>query len=224
MPIPTVYKSTDGNAPVLCGTRTSLIAVLTACLVDGYGEKLPAGWTRPFMNVAETQAAFRPNPANGTGFFLRVDGLAAANAAQPIVTAYESMTSEIDGSFSFGSASDLYATVSASQNTTARPWVIVANDTWIYFFCYPSTTVMPSSESTAYSGGSYGLCFFFGDFIKLYPDDAFNCLFHWTRSTSGGTNPGSFGHAGESASTGSNYARIAGSWQHCSLGAYPPTC
>lgn len=209
MTLPTVYKSTDGNAPVLCGTRTSLVAVLTACLVDGYGTKLPAGWTRPFVSADGTQAAFRSNPANGTGFFLRVDGLTGATANQTIVTPFEIMTSEMAGTNPFGWASDIYALISATAGTTARPWVLIATDTWIYFFCHVATTVMPSTETDVYNGGTSSLCFFFGDFEKLYPDDAFNCLFHWTRSAGGGTNSGSFGHAAASTNTGTTYAYIA---------------
>lgn len=208
MTIPTIYKSTDANAPVLSGTRTSLVALLTACLVTGYGAKAGAGWTRPFVNVTLDQAAFRSNPENGTGFFLRVDGL-AATANQTIVSPYEAMTSETVGVFNFGAANDIYALISATASTTARPWVLIATDTWVYFFCYPSATVMPSTETEVFNGSLYSLDFFFGDYIKLYPDDAFNCLFHWSRCTAGGTGSGTFGHAGNGGTTGTAYAYIA---------------
>lgn len=47
MTSPTVnfYSSTDANAPVLNGEPGSLITVLNACLVNGYGSKPGAGWT-----------------------------------------------------------------------------------------------------------------------------------------------------------------------------------
>ena len=38
----TVYRSTDASAPLLTNSNGSLIAVLRACLVDGYGSKPPA--------------------------------------------------------------------------------------------------------------------------------------------------------------------------------------
>ena len=51
MPV-TVYRSTDAGAPLLTNSNGSLIAVLKACLVDGYGSKASAGWTAPFLRTA----------------------------------------------------------------------------------------------------------------------------------------------------------------------------
>jgi len=68
--IPIVYRFDDGNAPVHVGTAGSLVNLLEKCLVTGYGDKLPAGWTKDYANVENTIAAFRNNPATGTGFFL----------------------------------------------------------------------------------------------------------------------------------------------------------
>jgi len=43
MPAPTIYRSTDPGAPVLMGVGGSLVDVLTACLVDGYGGSFATG-------------------------------------------------------------------------------------------------------------------------------------------------------------------------------------
>lgn len=53
MPV-TVYRSTDAGAPVLSNSNGSLIAVLKACLVDGYSSKASAGWTAPFTGTSPT--------------------------------------------------------------------------------------------------------------------------------------------------------------------------
>ena len=52
----TIYSSSDIQGPgLLFGTTGSLISVLDACLVNGYGtgsyNKPAAGWTKPFPNV-----------------------------------------------------------------------------------------------------------------------------------------------------------------------------
>jgi len=52
----TIYSSNDYGAPVLNGLTGSLLAVLNACLVTGYGTgqyyKAPAGWLKPFGDVS----------------------------------------------------------------------------------------------------------------------------------------------------------------------------
>ncbi|KAB2889780.1 MAG: hypothetical protein F9K32_11210, partial [Desulfobulbaceae bacterium] len=88
MAAPQIYKSTDGNAPVMRGERRALIDVLRACLVDGYGDKTPAGWTLEFINATFDKAVFRNSPVTGTGFYLRVDGLSPANTYTQALKAY----------------------------------------------------------------------------------------------------------------------------------------
>ena len=46
-----IYKSTDSGAPTLTGQAFSLISLLLACLVDGYGSKAAAGWTKPYTGT-----------------------------------------------------------------------------------------------------------------------------------------------------------------------------
>jgi len=43
MGVPTLFRSDDTGAPTLSGTEGSLIDVLKACLVDGYGAKAALG-------------------------------------------------------------------------------------------------------------------------------------------------------------------------------------
>lgn len=47
----TIYSSADVGAPILNGTSGSMVELLDACLVNGYGSKSPAGWTKPLPNV-----------------------------------------------------------------------------------------------------------------------------------------------------------------------------
>jgi len=185
MSAPIVYKSTDGNAPVLRGERTSLIEVLTACLVTGYGAQPAAGWTRPFSNVANPRAWFRNNPAIGTGYFPAVDQASPASAFQAALTAYEIMTSESAGSFPIGSTGN--ASISATANTTARPWILIATDTYVYFFSHYNVTLVPNKATMlSASATTAGLCFFFGDFIKASGSDGYSSLFAWSGVGSAG--------------------------------------
>ena len=176
MGVPIVYKSTDGNAPVLAGVRTSLVNIFTKCLVTGYGEKAPAGWTRPYVNAELTRASFRNNPATGTGFYLMVDQATSAFANGAYFRGYELMTSESAGSFPFGYSSEV-SSISSAQGATARPWVLVATDAWFYFFGYNGLTSMPTNSSilTVSSAGN-GPLVAFGDFDSILADDAYNCM------------------------------------------------
>ena len=90
MPV-TVYRSTDASAPVLSNANGSLIAVMRACLVDGYGSKAAAGWTAPYTGT--NLIAFKEG-AGGNNRFLRVfDGGADTSTSRVIkVRAYENMT------------------------------------------------------------------------------------------------------------------------------------
>ena len=176
MGVPIVYKSTDGNAPVLAGVRTSLVDIFTKCLVTGYGDKAPAGWTRPYVNAELTRASFRNNPATGTGFYLMVDQATPAYANGAYFRGYELMTSESAGSFPFGYSSEA-PVISNALNSTARPWVLVATDDWFYFFGYNGLNSMPTNSSllTAGTGGN-GPLVAFGDFDSILADDAYNCM------------------------------------------------
>ena len=176
MTAPIFYKSTDGNAPVLAGVRTSLVDIFTKCLVTGYGDKAPAGWTRPYVNAELTQASFRNNPATGTGFYLMVNQATSTVASWAYFRGYELMTSESAGSLPFGYSSEVTG-ISATQNSTARPWVLVATDTWFYFFGYNGLTSMPTNSSLLTSGsGGNGPLVAFGDFDSILADDAYNCM------------------------------------------------
>ena len=71
-----VYSSTDASAPVLTGQVGSLIAVLDACLVNGYGTKTAAGWTKPFADASNT-AVYRSGSGSRAFFRFFDDGTAA---------------------------------------------------------------------------------------------------------------------------------------------------
>lgn len=168
MAAPIVYRWDDGNAPVARGERRSLCDILYACLVTGYGTKPGAGWTREYVNATFDKAVFRNNSVTGSGRYLRIDGAGGAAANNPNVLAYETMSSVDDGLFPFY-ASQLKAWTSFTLNTTARPWILIADDRFFYFFCWPGITATPTTANTDTNGLA------FGDPVAFKADDAFAC-------------------------------------------------
>ena len=186
MAAPIIYRSDDPNAPVLAGVRTSLVNIFTKCLVTGYGEKAPAGWTRPYVNTELTRASFRNNPATGTGFYLMVDQATSAFANRAYFRGYELMTSESAGSFPFGYSSEV-SSISSTPDATARPWVLVATDAWFYFFGYNGLTSMPTNSSIlTVSAAGNGPLVAFGDFDSILAGDAYNCMLFINQSNASG--------------------------------------
>jgi len=170
--IPIVYRFDDGNAPVHVGTAGSLVNLLEKCLVTGYGDKLPAGWTKDYANVENTIAAFRNNPATGTGFFCLVTDTVGITAT---VQGYESMTA-IDVGVGPFHASGL--SFSKAPAATPVKWMLIATDTVFYLFTYRGcTTTTELNFFTMVNGtdNSRLQSLMFGDFI---PESAstFNCV------------------------------------------------
>ena len=157
----TVYRSDDVGAPVLNGYAGSLINVLDACLVNGYGDKPPVGWAKPFSDV--NKAVYRP-PA-GNRFYLRV--VDTANYAAQVL-GYREMTSVDLGVEPFPAAAQLanglYLYRSNAYSLDARAWLLLATDRVLllwYGFAYPT------------HGGVGTSCdsFFFGDCPSFMPND-----------------------------------------------------
>ncbi len=203
MAAPIIYRSDDPNAPVLNGSdRTCVVNLLKACLVDGYGDKPGAGWTMPFVSADGRIAAFRNNPVNGTGFFLSVNHASPSGSNMCRFYGYEVMTSENDGSFSFGYKDGIV--MSASLSTAARAWILAATDTWFYFFGYNGLSTIPTNTELISAGSAgNGPIVVFGDFEKLAQLDGYNCMlmqnsrgsaviFGYNVSSSASSSPGCF--------------------------------
>jgi hypothetical protein len=170
MAAPIVYRWDDANAPVARGERRSLCDILYACLVTGYGDKPAAGWTREYVNATFDKAVFRNNPVTGTGFYLRIDGASASTAYQAKYEAFESMVDLDSGLLPFYSGTAPQVALSNAANTTARPWILIADDRFFYFFCWPLNTSAPTT-ALVNSGALY-----FGDFVRYSESDAFACI------------------------------------------------
>jgi len=165
-----LYKSTDASAPVLTGQNGSLVALLLAVLVNGYGSQTAAGWTEPY--TATNKAVFRNSASTGTGFYLDVDdsGPGAGAAREARVKGYEVMTAVATGTNPFPTVAQmtngLFVRKSTTADATARPWYILADDTVFYLFI----------ESGDYTAPTRATAFMFGDFYSYKTSDAYRCM------------------------------------------------
>ena len=94
----TYYDSEMTGAPLLNGVKGSLIALLDAVLINGFGDKAPLGWSKPFQNAYNTIAVYRNHL--GTGRYYRVED-DASNATDghgvARIYSFESMTDYWNG-------------------------------------------------------------------------------------------------------------------------------
>jgi hypothetical protein len=158
-----VYKSTDASAPVLSSTAGALIAVLDACLVNGYGSKTAAGWTKDYSSGTNF-AVYRPSLGNR--FQLDVND-SFSNYAR--VASYESMTGigvgigkcPTEGQLSGG----LYM-LKTDNVAGNRDWVVIANERCFYFWTRLDTN----------ANGINGVMSFFGDIISNKTNDAYGTM------------------------------------------------
>lgn len=170
----TIYKSTDAGAPVLTGQTGTLVALLKACLVDGYGAKAATGWTEPFTGVSK--GAFKQGA--GSGFYLRVqdDGPGAGTFKEARITGYETMTDVDTGTQPFPTAAQGVGGVamrvvrkSNAASAAARAWIVIADSRTFYVL------IATTDIANAYFG------FGFGDFYSFTTGDVYNC-FLWARA------------------------------------------
>jgi hypothetical protein len=158
----TVYRSDDASAPVLTGENGTLIAVLDACLVDGYGAKAAADWEKAFTDT--NLAAYRAKAGNR--FYLRVNDGAAQ---YPILRGYRAMSAISTGTGEFPTEAQLSGGISPVKSSTttdvARPWILIASDRAFYLWVgFAVTNIASPTTSTDIT--------FFGDCPSYVPGDA----------------------------------------------------
>jgi hypothetical protein len=151
-----LYRSSDVGAPALTGQVNSLINVLSACLVDGYGAQAPALWTKEFTGV--NKAVFRAGA--GPKHYIRIDdsGPGVSGAAEARVRAFESMTDVDTGTFPYPTTSQrtngIFIRKSATADATVRQWIILADEHTMYM-------LVSTGGSVDWIGWSFGEFFSF---------------------------------------------------------------
>jgi len=141
----TVYRSDDASAPVLSGTLGSLIAVLDACLVNGYGSQASAGWAKPFTGT--NLAVYRA--PQGNRFYLRLDD---TDAQYPVLRGYRAMTAVSTGTGLFPTTVQLSGGIrsvkSYTASSTVRPWIVIASPRAFYLPIPPKVDSHSSANWT----------------------------------------------------------------------------
>jgi hypothetical protein len=171
----TVYRSTDASAPTLNGTAGSLIALLSACLVDGYGAKAPAGWTKPYTGT--NKAAFYMQ--SGTPrMYVRVDD---SGAQESRLVGYESMSDVDTGTNPFPTAGQLSGGIfhrkSGTADSTARPWMVLANGLSFYLLTATAGTTLGATPASS------DIMMFFGAIQSYKSGDAYNVAINGSVAT-----------------------------------------
>lgn len=187
----TIYRSSDASAPVLSGTAGTLVNVLDACLVNGYGAKAAAGWAKAFSST--NIAAYRA--ATGSRMYLRVDDTSAQEAR---ISGFESMSGASAGTGQYPNSAQLpgglFVRKSETSDATARPWVVVATGTCFYFLVQSNSSDWTVATTTTNLSGQ----FFFGDLISYKPGDLYHSLIIGATAT--GTDRGNLGNIQKSMS------------------------
>ena len=156
-----VYSSFDVGAPVLTGEAGSMIAVLDACLVTGYGAKAAAGWTKPF--VGTNIAVFRPGAGEQSYYQIKDDGVDGTNGTKnATVYIYETMTDAVTGTgktpASYSTAHNIHLPKSTTQDADQREWKVYASNKACYIL----------TKSGIVTWDAYHISFF-GEYARINP-------------------------------------------------------
>lgn len=155
-----VYRSTDASAPALTNAVGTLITLLDACLVNGYGANAAAGWTKAFTGT--NRASYRQGTGSN-GFYLDVTDTTTVSS---VVRGYESMTAVNVGTNPFPTvAQSTNYYILKSSISTAAGWILIASEKIFYLWVNPIITTLYTSSSSQIT------CF--GDIISRKTGDLY---------------------------------------------------
>lgn len=148
-----VYSYGDVGAPAVLlpasggmASRTEMIQILDACLVNGYGSKAAAGWTKPFTSDASNDLYLS---ASSSGYAVRVGEDTTAQRGLPFqpVMNPDSLTT----------SGNEPVKVSLSNNTAVGggAWTIFADDKSFIIWVRQVNLI-----SSSYAGGKF---YYFGE-------------------------------------------------------------
>lgn len=171
----TTYKSGDAGAPVLTGAAGTLLAVLDAILVAGYGAQTAAGWTKPIANSGNC-GHYRQGAGAGFHLFVNDNGPNVTSTFKEAwATGWETMATIAapvgTGTGQFPTPAQLLATghtvvrKSTAVSGVARDWICFADSRTFYLFILTGDT----------AGVYYSLWFGEGYSIKTSAD-SYDCF------------------------------------------------
>lgn len=173
MTAPIVYRWDDTGAPVARGELESLIQILSACLVTGYGSKSAAGWTKPYDDGLDTRAIFRNDATSGTGMYFYVDATNNNYVKSFYVQGYESCTGLDTRSFPISGDSMPEMIMSSVNSAAARCWILIADARCFYLFVWRGSDGTSTLANNDYDSAHL----FFGDILSSFSTDPYACAF-----------------------------------------------
>lgn len=160
----TVYKSTDVGAPVGNVSRPSdWLSILKACLVNGYGDKQPLGWTLEFENTGAYAAVFRNNTVVGSGGYFQI---ASANGSDGTSVDIDITCAKIATAVNTFIDKVVLRRLDINSGRTSG-WVVIGTSRG--FWMIQPSSELTASTSTGYSGGCWSV--FIGDIESFDPND-----------------------------------------------------
>lgn len=162
----TLYRSTDTSAPSLTGQTGSLVALLDAVLVNGYGSQTAAGWTIAYTGTSKRDYK---QGTGSNGYYVDIDdsGPGAGTFKEARMRGYETMSALGTGTAPFPSvAQSSFGVVCRKSNTadsTARAWYCVADSTCFYLFV----------DTGDFTSPAYSMAVMFGDIFSYKSGDAY---------------------------------------------------
>jgi hypothetical protein len=162
-----IYRSTDTSAPVLTGQAGTMVTVLDACLVNGYGSKAAAGWTKVYSGT--NKAAYQMGDGD-LDYFLQIrDDGSVTSDLETNMAGYVTMSDVDTGTERWPAATGSLIRKSNTIDATARPWAIAADESTVHIW-------------TKFNGSNY-VSHTFGEYYSFYPSDSYRVI-NYGRSTS----------------------------------------
>jgi hypothetical protein len=159
----TTYKSSDASAPSIARAAGDLITLLDAVLVNGYGSKSAAGWTKEYSG---TNKAVYKQGTGSSGKYLRVvdDGTDYCGGAVADIQVSDG-ASGIDTvtGVSIGATTATYYIHKPDSVANRGSWVMYADSKAFYLLTQRAPTTAVTDSHVSYSVS------FFGDAISYAP-------------------------------------------------------
>jgi len=129
----TIYRSDDASAPVMEHSAGSLIALMKACLVDGYGALPAAGWSYTDIDVPTYQAAFTQGAAESwktqRHLYIKDSEATVGRAEAAGCSAFTVSASPVLSDFlsSYNTSTNSVILKTAQSGGALAEWFVVAN-------------------------------------------------------------------------------------------------
>jgi hypothetical protein len=138
-----MYSASDTAAPVMSGSSGSLNNLLHKCLVQGYGSKLPVGWSLAYSSASSGNmvlATFRQGTGSMNYLYVNDNGPGAGGTTEARITGYPWICTVCGtGSNPFPTGSAMTVARKSANIATVRNWRFFADSSSFYSFIQTDT-------------------------------------------------------------------------------------